>query len=46
MLTYHRIITLLRGTGGRLRPDQRALEHADISVATSEKLRLEEKQRQ
>eukprot|EP00976_Prorocentrum_cordatum_P007817 155768-Prorocentrum_minimum.AAC.1 len=31
--------------GTLLRPDQRALEHGDIALATSEKLRLESKQR-
>jgi len=32
-------------TDSRLRPDQRALEHGDLELATSEKERLEEKQR-
>lgn len=32
-------------TDSRFRPDQRALEHGNLSVATSEKHRLEEKQR-
>lgn len=32
-------------TDSRFRPDQRAMEHGNLSVATSEKLRLEEKQR-
>ena len=32
-------------TDSRRRPDQRALENGDIKLATSEKGRLEEKQR-
>lgn len=32
-------------TDTRLRPDQRAYEHGDVELATSEKHRLEEKQR-
>ncbi len=35
----------LAPTDSRLRPDQRALENGDFALATSEKLRLEEKQR-
>jgi len=33
-------------TDSRYRPDQRALENGDIKLATAEKLRIEEKQRQ
>ena len=36
---------LIAPTDSRLRPDQRALENGDMKLATSEKNRLEEKQR-
>lgn len=36
---------ILPRSDSRLRPDQRALEENNIELATTEKLRLEEKQR-
>lgn len=41
-----RLLPLLPPTDSRFRPDQRALELGEWTVATQEKLRLEEKQRQ
>jgi len=40
------LVGKLAKTDSRLRPDQRALEEGNISLATSEKLRLEQKQRE
>lgn len=37
---------ILPPTDSRLRPDQRALEEGDLTLATKEKARLEDKQRQ
>ncbi|CAD7699553.1 unnamed protein product [Ostreobium quekettii] len=39
------VLSQVAGTDSRLRPDVRALENGDADLATSEKLRLEEKQR-
>ena len=39
------MVSKLCPTDARFRPDQRALEHGDIDLAQSEKIRLEQKQR-
>lgn len=44
-MQLNRLTTAMNKSDSRLRPDQRALEEGDIELATTEKDRLEEKQR-